>query len=650
MKLKFLFPLIGLSSGILLSDLSGNPLKLAAISLALALVCWSIIFLASKNIKKGIKIAPFHSLWIFLLFCGIGSIDFSFRAFPYISSDIDNLKLNVTGKIDELKTLANGERIKLNILTLKDSTGKVIDHRNVNFLLTTDGYTASKGDIIEFSAIPHKVAKESDKTLIHQGVEYTTNIKSDKIKKISDSKTLSSSFSKFRESLIIKIENSYLQRSASEFIISFLLGDKSMLKGDVKSSLTSAGMAHILALSGMHIAIITSIFYLLFFPFALLGYNKTRRILVILLIWLYVLLTGGSPGTVRAAIMATMVVIAILFERKNSTMNSLLVAAVIILIIYPLALWDIGFQLSLLCVASIILFVNKLNPVKLHYHPNTYRLINAILVTLITTFATWILIVYYFHSVPLLFLPSNLILLPLLPFFTGGSLIYVFLLSIGIDFTPLAVGLNHFYDIFIKSVDFFSDSGKAVINIDVNPYIVFSWLGFILLMAMFIHSKRRYMKLSVGILGFICLFLTISGIISMKEADVTLIKFPHSFTKFEIHSTVNNKTDIYTLPRRNITFFETVQLKVTSIDKKMNPDSLHRINTQKDIKPHYLLLGPESDVLQMAEIINKNNFTKVILHSGVGKRKKTDIISLLNEEKIESIYSLRENGSLEFSL
>ena len=186
MNLKFLFPLIGLTVGIYLSDVVFLSLLFSAISIALALLVWIGITIISKNPLKALKYSKYHNLWIFLLFMGLGSIDFNFNSRPFIEREIENHQLNFTGEITDVRYLTRGDRFKIKILSLSDTSGNPIRFSNLNFLVSTDGYVGNIGDQISLSAKPQKFCYENtssdfSNSIRHQGLSYSVNIKSDKI-------------------------------------------------------------------------------------------------------------------------------------------------------------------------------------------------------------------------------------------------------------------------------------------------------------------------------------------------------------------------------------------------------------------------------------------------------------------------------------
>lgn len=650
--MKFLFPLIGLCAGILISSELLPGLFVPALAIGAALLVWLLISILSKNPVKAFVLAKWHPLWISLLFLGLGALDFTYNCLSYTSEDIDNRPLTFTGEISEVKYLNSGDRFKIKVTHIQDSLNQEINARNINILLYTDGFLGSKGDVISFPAIVKSLSgknKDFANRMRHQGILYSANVKLSSIRSVAVSNSLQNKIDALREKLIIKIEKSQLSRSSAEFLISLLLGDKTLLASDTRESLSNAGMAHILAISGMHVAILFSIFLALLFPLSFFGFSHCRRILAIVLIWLYVIFSGASPSTVRAAIMATLLVTAIILQRKHSSLNALLAAAVIILLINPFFLWDIGFQLSFVCVASILIFVNKANPVRQHQHPRTFKLMAATLVTLITTLCTWILTAYYFEIVPLLFLPSNLLLLPLLPAFLTAGLIYLLFLTIGIDITFLANALDRFVSFFISSANTLSFSGDSVFSFHVPPVSCIAWLLAVLCIAFAIYSSSRKMKRVNIMMAVLWMVFSVSWLITYDTAPEKSLRFNHSFTDIRVSSKVNQNTQEFMFPRGSLSVVNHPGFQITAIDNFIKNDSLDKF---KNISGNnsFLIVGPSAHIEQIAELINTSSFSKIIFHAGMGKNKKETLMSLLEPLHFDKIYSLRDMGSLEFDL
>lgn len=651
MKYKFLYPFLGVGSGIFLSSEIFNGFAPGCILIGLSIGVWLLLHILAKDPVKGLSFSGFHHLWIFLLFAGLGSLDFYLLKEPSISREIEGRKSTFTGRIEEVKYFADGDRFKVKINSIRDSIGTIYC-RNLSLLLRTDGFIGSKGDIINFEGVAvkpkDKLAKDYAERVRHQGIAYISNVKWTGIHKIGEYGWLTE-FSKLREDLTILIERSSLDREAGDFLISLLLGDKSFLSTDRKQTLSSAGVAHILALSGLHVAIILGVLLTILYPLSFLGFSKGRKVIAIFLIWCYVLLTGGAPSTLRAAIMATMVTLAFIMERRNSAFNSLLAAVMIILLIDPLSLWDVGLQLSFLSVGAIILFANNFNPIERHNHPRVHYFANAIIVTVVATFSTWVLVAYHFKSVPLLFLPSNLILLPLLPIYIFCGFFFILFLSMGIEINFLSKGLEYFHWGFMKTADFLSASGKASLNITPGETTLWFWLIALLCLAIAINYKKSKISKSLGGASLVLSFLSLALLFLPAPQSPFMINFPHSFTNITAKVSYDNTSSYLIFPRNNISRAKFKNMHILSIDEKVHPDSVSVIFPDKETV-NILIAGPRSDSSQIAEIINNNEISQVVLHAGIGKNKKAELLRLVEESKWENIHSLRENGSLDLEL
>jgi len=192
-----------------------------------------------------------------------------------------------------------------------------------------------------------------------------------------------------------------------------LIGYRNDIDHEIWQAYSDTGIVHIIAISGMHMAMIyMSIRWLLF----LIPFMKRYRILslsvAIVFMWLFAGITGLPPSVTRAAIMFTFIGVGEMLNREISGFNNLAVSAFCLLCINPFWLIDIGFQLSYLAVLSLLFFYNKI------YHwffiqskilDAVWKLIAATLAAQILTFP---LCVYYFHQFPLLFLLTNLIAVP----------------------------------------------------------------------------------------------------------------------------------------------------------------------------------------------------------------------------------------------
>ena len=197
-------------------------------------------------------------------------------------------------------------------------------------------------------------------------------------------------------------------------LMALLFGEKTELSKEISTNYTQAGIIHILAISGLHIALIYGIVLWLTKP--LLRFKKGKLYIFLIslcILWFYAILAGFSASIVRAAVMFSVVAFAKMINRQSNIYNSLAVSALLLLVYNPNYLFDVGFQLSFAAVLSIVIFQPLVR--KYSYSKNLIILKTKelLLISLVAQIGVLPLILYYFGQFPLLFLLANLITIPL---------------------------------------------------------------------------------------------------------------------------------------------------------------------------------------------------------------------------------------------
>lgn len=216
--------------------------------------------------------------------------------------------------------------------------------------------------------------------------------------------------------------------------LAMLLGDKSKLEKDVRNAYSAAGVAHILAVSGLHTGIVFWIVSWLFMP---LKRNPSFRwiyyAIVTASIWFYALLTGLSPSVTRAALMLTFVLLGTLFNGKYQIFNSIAASAFFILLIQPWLIYSVSFQLSYLAVFGIVLLYPKMSSLFKSNARLPEYLWKIICVSIAAQMATFPLVIYYFHQFSPFFIISNLLVLPAATLIITTGTILLIIESIGLS-------------------------------------------------------------------------------------------------------------------------------------------------------------------------------------------------------------------------
>ena len=121
---------------------------------------------------------------------------------------------------------------------------------------------------------------------------------------------------------------------------------------DLRDALLATGTAHLLSVSGMHLAILVFVASLVL---SSMGFRPTRRLIVIIAIsTLYVLVTGGRPPVLRAALLVSVLLLAHCFRRTSQPINTLSAAAIILMVVNPMNVFSVGVHLSFLAVATLM--------------------------------------------------------------------------------------------------------------------------------------------------------------------------------------------------------------------------------------------------------------------------------------------------------
>ncbi|MDY6835891.1 MAG: DNA internalization-related competence protein ComEC/Rec2 [Chloroflexota bacterium] len=212
------------------------------------------------------------------------------------------------------------------------------------------------------------------------------------------------------------------QASLSQAI---LLGNRSNIPEHVTEHFRVSGTAHLLAISGLHIAILGGM-VLGSAAWAFGRQRPTYLLVTLAAIWLYATVAGMNPPVFRAAIMFSLFLLAIQLGRPRSALPTIGFAAAIIVTIRPQSLWDISFQLSFAAIAGLVLLaptflrIGRNAILQLADDTSTrftmlYQITKASAISLAAIVATMPLVAHYFGYISLVSIPATLLTLPALP-------------------------------------------------------------------------------------------------------------------------------------------------------------------------------------------------------------------------------------------
>ncbi len=299
----------------------------------------------------------------------------------------------------------------------------------------------------------------------------------------------------------------FIQNDADRGIVAALiLGNKSWLDPELLGDFSNTGTMHILAVSGLHVGIIylllTSVLAKLFPR----SWSVIKLIILLLLLWLFALLTGFSPSVSRACFMLSVVAIGESFQRKVSVYNTLAFSAFCLLLWNPKNLMQVGFQFSYLAVLGI---VTLQKPLRNLFSTSSWlvdKILSLAAVSCAAQIATLPLALFYFGQFPVYFLVSNLIVVPLVAIVVYGC-ICLLIISWWTVLAKLVASLITAYLWFMRStVDVVSNLPHSLID---SIHISFFEMCGIIILILFISDfliRKKIRSLSMSILSAIVIF------------------------------------------------------------------------------------------------------------------------------------------------
>ncbi|MFP4193917.1 MAG: DNA internalization-related competence protein ComEC/Rec2 [Desulfobacterales bacterium] len=243
---------------------------------------------------------------------------------------------------------------------------------------------------------------------------------------------LQHSIHRFREHLDAAISKSANQETAA-VLSALIVGKRHGIDHDLRESFNRAGASHLLAISGLHVGIVATcaflIFKLIFSCSRTLLLNglavRAAALLSLLPVAAYVMISGFSPSTQRAGIMVAIFLLAFILEKPYHPANTLAVAALLILGLYPPGLFSISFQLSFTAVAAIFFGLYLFSGTFI-FSPDYQsretvqrfmkRLLGFAMISVFAIAGTMPLVMHYFNQAAITGMVSNLILIPWIGF------------------------------------------------------------------------------------------------------------------------------------------------------------------------------------------------------------------------------------------
>lgn len=340
------------------------------------------------------------------------------------------------------------------------------------------------------------------------------------------------------------IVDSPVNGPTASFLVASILGDRNYISTNEYSGYRDTGVAHILALSGLHVGIIASMLAFLLMPLRLgRGGRYLSSTITAVAIWSYAVIVGLTPSILRAAVMITVFILARLIGRGSNGYNSLSISVVVILCADPSSLFTPGFQLSVAAVATILMF-GSLLPSGLRRHPILYLIAGMIVTSVSAMIGTGIISAYYFNTFPLLFIPANVLTGILFPLILGGGIILSVFTAMGIKLSLLGYAVDLLHSLMQEGIDVLGSMDEAVMHqVFFSAAVIVPYAMAVIMLAFALHYRRRVLWIVTGV-------LTIATFITARVTTPALpsaeMYIPSSLTPTTIIMRAGDRAWLYT--------------------------------------------------------------------------------------------------------
>lgn len=314
---------------------------------------------------------------------------------------------------------------------------------------------------------------------------------------------------RIRSKIVSNLEKSDLNRRELAVLSALLLGQRQEIDPNIIRDYQFAGAVHILSVSGLHVGLI------IMFINAILKFlppTKSARIfklcITLAALWMFALIASLSPSVVRAVTMFSFIAIGMSLNRSTNIFHTLIVSLLLILLIQPAFLYDVGFQLSYTALFSILWLQPKISSI---WEPKN-RLLKYCWDIITVSFAAQIgafpISLYYFHQFPGLFFITNLVVIPILTLVMVVGIIAMTIAIFSTVPSMVIVVLENLLKAMNFSIHYVATFEKFVIsNVPMNGYMLIA-LYLTIISIVIYTNKPTFRHCSLALLAIILCSVT----------------------------------------------------------------------------------------------------------------------------------------------
>lgn len=508
------FPLIKITIFFVLGILFSHVTKISfAISLSLLFIGFLFSILSYLFIKNNKCLHNYFGF--FILFTSFSTGIFALicndetRNTTHYSHQIDASQETYNSEItiiEKLKNTSKNDRYVTEIYLLngKESCGKIILNIRKDAVLPTleiGSHLKVKGSFYKNRSPNNPNQFDYGKYLENKQIfaQIYSDSKDIKISSVAD-KNLNFYASRIRNKIISNLEKNGFNKTELSVVAALILGQQQDISQEVVHDYQYAGAIHVLSVSGLHVG-----FILLFITFLLKPLPNTKTnsflklIIVIVSLWLFGILAGLAPCVIRSVTMFSFVAIGMFLRRSVNIYNTLLVSILLILLIEPSFLFDIGFQLSYVALFFIVWLQPLLSSIWKPKNKIANYFWDIITVSFAAQIGTLPMTIYYFHQFPGLFFITNLIILPALTIILGLGVFVMLLAAFDVVWIPMMKFLEWTIWLLNRVISWVASFESFIFkDISLTSFLMIS-MYFVIITWIIYFKKPTYKKFIIGI-------------------------------------------------------------------------------------------------------------------------------------------------------
>lgn len=465
-----LFAALFLVCGLLVAYFCYFDTVLWAIAVAAVFVVSAIIFVVFP-FGNGKRTHRLIFVGCFLFLCVFGTVSFTVTVERYDAEGVGGHYYDVCAKVKSITPTDDGVRA---VLTDVSVDGTVKEDLSYDVVLTVyEDCEIDVGDVVEFNA---QLTQRSSlyggrfcADYVSAGIKYSATVDADDLSIVGNRRTIFDAVNLFMRRTLAE------GMGEEEFSVAYamLTGGSEYMEEYTLSNFRSAGVAHIFAVSGLHIGFLAGAIGFILKKAKANG--KVGFFITVPLLIFYSGVCGFSSSSLRAAVMCATALAAKMFGEKYDGLSAAGLSALILLLIFPLQLFCAGFLLSYFVAISVILFSNAFTT-----RIKNRRLSKAVVTVLSAQLAGIPLSLYFFGEFSLIAVACNLVFIPLVGFIYVLTLIAVI---VGGLFNIPTVALfvsNKIFTVVIKAVNLTDLSVFMTGDFTFGGYAVFYYGAMIL--------------------------------------------------------------------------------------------------------------------------------------------------------------------------